>query len=227
MPANFEDPDWPGPDGFTEGGPPHTAGGPAPPASFQGSVPAPPPGRPPRLTAEEVAAQLAETGAAAFMYLSMERLFVEADAASFKCYRDRLVAGCGAPSDPVELMLIEQLALAHLTVGRLHSRSARAQGVEEARAYGSLAVNMVGEFRRLALGLKAYRAGSRAARGGKGLPAPAVAAKKNEGEVEGAEHTEQGSEPGGQDDGGATIPMPEPAAGGGGPKEPAKKNRAH
>ena len=82
---------------------------------------------------------------------------------AYKKYRDQLVADCGGPSDPVEVMLIEQLALAHLNAGRLHFRAANAESLEGARVYGGLAVLLQGELRRTALALKAYRSQRQAA----------------------------------------------------------------
>ncbi len=70
------------------------------------------------------ARHLAETSGAIFMYTSMGGIFREADALAFKKYRDRLLIDCGSPHDPIEVMLIEQLALAHLNAGRLHFRAA-------------------------------------------------------------------------------------------------------
>src|SRR5689334_3665828 len=104
MPADFDEPESVG----SEGAPMSPALPPdiSPWAGPQGPYPAPVPSRPPRLAAEDVAAQLAESGASAFLALSMHGVFAQADAQAYKAYRDRLVAGCGTPSDPVEVMLI-------------------------------------------------------------------------------------------------------------------------
>jgi len=112
-------------------------------------------------TSDRFARNLAETSGAMFMYSSMAGVFREADALAYKKYRDQLVLDCGAPTDPVEIMLIEQLALAHLNAGRLHFRAANAEGLDGARVYGGLAVLLQGELRRTALALKAYRSNSR------------------------------------------------------------------
>jgi hypothetical protein len=114
---------------------------------------------------DRFAANLAETSGAMFMYASMNGVFRGADALAFKKYRDTLIAVCGSPHDPVEVMLIEQLALAHLNTGRLHFRAANAESLDGARVYGGLAVLLQGELRRTALALKQYRA----AAGPKGL----------------------------------------------------------
>ncbi len=42
--------------------------------------------------------------------------------AAFKVYRDGLLKEAGSPTDPVEIMLVEQLALAHHRVAQLHAQ---------------------------------------------------------------------------------------------------------
>ena len=110
---------------------------------------------------DRFARNLAETSGAMFMYASMSGVFREADALAFKKFRDKLVADCGSPHDPIEVMLIEQLALAHLNSGRLHFKAANAESLDGARVYGGLAVLLQGELRRTALALKMYRSQAR------------------------------------------------------------------
>jgi hypothetical protein len=76
-------------------------------------------------------------------------------------YRNKLLADCGSPTDPIEVMLIEQLALAHLNMGLLHCKASNAGSVECATAYSGAASRLMGEFRRSAIALQAYRAASR------------------------------------------------------------------
>ena len=45
-------------------------------------------------------------------------------------YRDRLLADCGNPTDPIEVMIIEQLGLAHFYLGLMHCKAANAGSVE-------------------------------------------------------------------------------------------------
>jgi hypothetical protein len=104
---------------------------------------------------------LRDGAAAAFLYSTMTGFFLNVDVASYKALRDRLIADCGDPDDPIEIMLIEQLMLAHFNTGRLHYRAATANQLDEARAYAGAAVNLASEFRRGALALKAYREPSR------------------------------------------------------------------
>lgn len=78
-------------------------------------------------------------------------------ASAFKLYRDRLLKQAGDPSDPVERMMIEQLALAHHRVAQLHVQAEQAKTTEEVKTYSAAAARLTGEFRRLALGLRQYR----------------------------------------------------------------------
>ena len=51
------------------------------------------------------------------MYMTTSGVFREVDCRAFKRYRDDLIAACGGPSDAIEVMLIEQLALVELVAG--------------------------------------------------------------------------------------------------------------
>jgi hypothetical protein len=42
---------------------------------------------------------------------------------TYRMFRDRLLVDCGSPTDPIEVMLNEQMVLAHLNVGQLHYNS--------------------------------------------------------------------------------------------------------
>ena len=53
--------------------------------------------------------------------------------------------------------MIEQIALAHMNVGRLQFRSATAGTADAAKIYGGMATQLMGEFRRTALALQAFR----------------------------------------------------------------------
>ena len=54
-------------------------------------------------------------------------------------------------------MLLEQFTIAHFASLRLHTEAAAAQGAEAARMYHAVLARMLGEVRRLALSLRAYR----------------------------------------------------------------------
>ena len=72
-------------------------------------------------------------------------------------YLRDLVADCGAPRDPIEKMIVEQLVLAHANIGRLYMKSGMAGQHEETVAYAAAAGRLTGEFRRLSLALTEYR----------------------------------------------------------------------
>jgi hypothetical protein len=75
----------------------------------------------------------------------------------YQAYIDKQLQECGNPRDPIERMLIEQMLIAHHTVGRLSVRAAGAQTAEEAKTYHDITARFLGEFRRCALALKTYR----------------------------------------------------------------------
>ncbi len=77
--------------------------------------------------------------------------------AAFKVFKDGLLREAGSPSDPVEIMLLEQLTMAHLRVGQLHAQVETAKSIEAAKVFSMAAVRLTGELRRLALALKQYR----------------------------------------------------------------------
>jgi hypothetical protein len=77
--------------------------------------------------------------------------------AAFTHYRKRLLANCGAPSDPLEAMLIEQLAMVHFGIARLHLLSDKATDSDVSIAYINASARLASEFRRSLLALKEYR----------------------------------------------------------------------
>lgn len=78
-------------------------------------------------------------------------------AAAWRTFLDRLLKDAGNPSDPIEIMMIEQLVMAHFRVAQLNARAQDAQNVEAAKVFAAAAARMTGEFRRLALAVKQYR----------------------------------------------------------------------
>lgn len=78
-------------------------------------------------------------------------------ASAFRVYLNRLVNQAGNPSDPIEIMMVEQLAMAHHRVAQLHVHVEQSQNIDERKVYLSAANRLTGEFRRLALALKQYR----------------------------------------------------------------------
>jgi hypothetical protein len=111
------------------------------------------------------ATHLRETVGSLFCYATMSGMFPQPDTHAFQEYRNRLLEDCGNPTDPVEVMMIEQITLAHLNIGRLQFKSATSESPETARVYGGMATHLLAEFRRCCLALQAFRLSSRHACG--------------------------------------------------------------
>jgi hypothetical protein len=75
----------------------------------------------------------------------------------YKIYLEQVLKDCGDPADPIERMLIEQAALAHFRIAQLHADAAHAKSPEVMKLYSTATTRLLGEFRRLALGLRDYR----------------------------------------------------------------------
>jgi hypothetical protein len=110
---------------------------------------------------EHFATQLKESTAAVFMCASLKSILRDVDTSAYKIYRDRLLVECGNPSDPIEIMIIEQLAFAHLHTSLLHHKASNHSSIDCVAVYLSAAARLMGEFRRSALALQAYRSASR------------------------------------------------------------------
>jgi len=78
--------------------------------------------------------------------------------AGYQYYRDQLMRDAGNPADPIERMLIEQLALAYHSIARMHVKAAAAQTPDEAEVYSGAAARLLGEFRRTALCYREFHA---------------------------------------------------------------------
>lgn len=77
--------------------------------------------------------------------------------AGYQSLRDRVLRNSGAPSDPIEEMLIEQMVLSNYHIGQLHVRAAEAKSAEVAKVFYTALCRMQGESRKLALALQVYR----------------------------------------------------------------------
>jgi hypothetical protein len=86
--------------------------------------------------------------------LNMDKFF---DARAYRIYLANVMRDLGDPKDPIERMLIEQLCLAHFRVAQLHGAAGQANGLEGTKLLNTVAARMLGEMRRTALSLKAYR----------------------------------------------------------------------
>lgn len=72
-------------------------------------------------------------------------------------YVEQLLAESKKTDDPVEVMMIQQLILAHHRVANLHVSAATAEKVDTREKYSAMAQRLLAEFRRLALALREYR----------------------------------------------------------------------
>lgn len=79
------------------------------------------------------------------------------DANAYKIYLAGVMRDLGDPTDPIEKMLIEQLCMAHFRVAQLHGAAGQANGLEATKLLNTVTARMLGEMRRTALSLKAYR----------------------------------------------------------------------
>jgi hypothetical protein len=132
-----------------------------------------------------------------FMFASVGTVLAEVDVTSYRIYRDQLLADFGHPKDPIVIMLVEQLALAHLNCGQLFYKASAANSVECASAYLAATTRLMAEFRRTALALPAYReAMQRLERG----PEPAESCQEKtwpDSELPESEHSHESSSPSG------------------------------
>lgn len=80
------------------------------------------------------------------------------DVQTFKVYLDDLLQRAGASGDPLEAMLIHQLAQAHFAIGRLHVRASGSRNMDEATACLAAAARLMGECRKTTLAVETFRA---------------------------------------------------------------------
>lgn len=106
---------------------------------------------------EHFAGHLRDSTISMFSYVSMRTFLQGVGFESFRLYRDRLLADCGGPTDPIEVMLIEQLSLAHMRIFLLCAKSTNSNTPQVVTLYSGAAARLMGEFRRSALALQAYR----------------------------------------------------------------------
>jgi len=105
------------------------------------------------------ALNLRDMAAAGWLYwITSTTLAEKINPDAFKLYRDIMLHEAGNPSDPIERMLIEQLALAHFSIGQLRIRSCSTESPKMAIAFADAATRLLGELRRCSLALEDYRA---------------------------------------------------------------------
>jgi hypothetical protein len=81
-----------------------------------------------------------------------------AGSAGTKLAFDSMMGEAGDLKDPVEKMLVEQILLLHFRLATLQVEAAEVHEVERVKAYNGALARLLGEFRRLALALRTYRA---------------------------------------------------------------------
>ena len=114
--------------------------------------------QPPPELIHALASSLREmTGAAHLSEAVAKSLTDRIPGEAFKIYRDRLIQDSGNPTDPIEVMLIEQIAMAHFHIGRLYLRACHTDNHKLATAYADAATRLLAEFRRCTLALEDFR----------------------------------------------------------------------
>ena len=110
---------------------------------------------------EHFAGHLKESSVPLFLNATLGRAMPQVDLVAFKLYRDRFLADCGNPTDPIEIILVEQIVMAHLIVGHLQVKGANEVSIESVGVYLGAAARLTGELRRTALALQAFRLAAR------------------------------------------------------------------
>lgn len=77
--------------------------------------------------------------------------------AGVKTYLDEFCRDANSTDDPVERVMLEQLAFAHHRLAHLHLESSQATDVEAIQIYNAAAARLLSELRRLALAIREYR----------------------------------------------------------------------
>ncbi|MCL2648585.1 MAG: hypothetical protein FWD61_16540 [Phycisphaerales bacterium] len=80
------------------------------------------------------------------------------DAGIIQAFED-IVADAGAPTDPIERMMLEQLILCHYRLAILQAEASGMKAPEVVKVYNAAATRLMGEFRKSALALRDYRLG--------------------------------------------------------------------
>ena len=75
----------------------------------------------------------------------------------YRRFLDNLLKEAGSPTDPLEVMMIELLALCYLRAAEVHGRAGQATELEAVAQYNGAAVRLTAEFRKTLLALKVYR----------------------------------------------------------------------
>jgi hypothetical protein len=103
------------------------------------------------------ALRLRWSAAGVYLFGASAGVFPLVEAAAFTQYMDAVRRDAGDPADPVEQMLLEQVALAHHAVGQLFMKASAAETVGAAGVYLAAATRLTAEVRKTAVALKEYR----------------------------------------------------------------------
>jgi len=163
---------------------------------------------------EYYANELRNNSAAIWHHAALATKIRGVDPQSYILYHERLRADCGGPTDPIEVMLIEEIAQAHACLGLLFAKTSNGGHVEAVGIYAGATARLMAEVRRSALALQAYRAASRqlAVPGSENiLIAPGASPGLNDQSREKSSTTELESTGGDGDDERPVIPMPRAA----------------
>jgi hypothetical protein len=109
---------------------------------------------------EHYAGHLKDSAAALFLFAGMKNLLKDVDLESYRRFRDRLLHDYGSPTDPITIMLVEQIVMAHMNIGLLYYKASTAGSVECSSSYLAAAARLLGELRRTALALPLYIEGA-------------------------------------------------------------------
>ena len=80
------------------------------------------------------------------------------DATGFQAYCNEYLAASGNPTDPAEIMLLQQMLWSHHRIGQLLADAAAAKSPQLAEIYSTAAARLMAEHRRSTLALRQYRA---------------------------------------------------------------------
>lgn len=117
------------------------------------------PGTPAYELLESEAARLSERAGGIFLYGIMFGEFKSSlDAFSYAFFMRKFVADM-QPTDPMEVMMIEQICLLHFELGRAHIKAANATSAEAAGRYYSAVAKLHAEFRQSFLAFTKSRSG--------------------------------------------------------------------
>jgi len=72
---------------------------------------------------------------------------------------DDAVASAGAPTDPIEKMMVEQIIFCHYRLAALQMQAAGAKTLEGVKIYNAATTRLMSEFRKFALAVRDYRLG--------------------------------------------------------------------